>query len=93
VAFDSAGNLYASEYDATGIDVFTPPFSNASVPAFTIPTPEPVQCLQFNGTHLWTWDFTPEISDFAPPFSASSTPVFNITNGLQDFETCIGFGA
>jgi hypothetical protein len=82
LAFDAAGNLYASEDTLpTGVDVYRPPFTNSSTPAFTFGNPN-------IGHHGLTFDAqgnlyaletsaddtSSNVAIYTPPFNAGSTP-------------------
>lgn len=81
VAFDSAGNLYVSHYNAATIDVYKQPISATSTPSFTI---GPVAISNISGIgfdaagNLWgASELSDELFMIAPPFAGGAiTPTY-----------------
>jgi sugar lactone lactonase YvrE len=85
LAFDSAGRLFAgSPAIGAGVQVFTPPFSSGSTPAFSITSglaTAPGVTFDSAG-NLWVADnYAGQISRYSPPFSSASAPTITISDG------------
>jgi outer membrane protein assembly factor BamB len=73
LAFDSAGNLYAT--GPNGIDVYKPPFSASTLKAFTINAKVSTTYPTFDASgNLYVANASGHLLEFAPPFSGASVP-------------------
>lgn len=97
VAFDANGNLYASGVTPSQIEIYDPPFSNASTPVTTISTSSLTTdpgdlAFDSQGNLYFAGTFPGQLYEFTPPFSGASTPAAQTTIGLGQLNVGIAIG-
>src|SRR5215469_11626725 len=85
VAFDRKGRLYVGNFGQDMVDVFTPPFTNASTSTFSITTgsgPEGID-LDILGNLYVANRNAGNVTVYNAPLSGTSTAAFTIATGLS----------
>jgi WD40 repeat protein len=97
VAFDANGNLYASGGNPEEIEIYNPPFTNASVPTTVISTSSLTSnpgnlAFDSSGNLYFDVSFPGALYEYSPPFTAASTPAAQTTIGLGQLTLGIVIG-
>ena len=83
VNHDTMGRLYVADNGL--VKIYTPPFTNASVPSVSVPVAGVWGIFLDAAGNLWAVDRSAkQVQEFTPPFTNTSTPVLTISAGMTD---------